>query len=178
MPAVPNSGLELLTRVSKHYADAKAYHIEAVEESTYSNELQRQWSKTFMNAAEDTGGRFHFEGRGGFGGVIQVNDGTNLWRYRPDEHAYTKMPAPSDDPATTVYTGAELPVLNARGLRKTLASFSSHYKSATRLPDQDIEVSGRAVSCYVVRMQPSDEKRSTDVSSEITMWIDRAKGYL
>jgi cytochrome c biogenesis protein CcmG, thiol:disulfide interchange protein DsbE len=171
----PNNGLEILIRVSKHYADAKSYHIEAVEEITYSNELQRQWSKTFMNAAEDTGGRFHFEGRGGFGGAVQVSDGTSLWRYRPDEHTYTKMPEASDDPASTVYTGAEMPVLNARGLRKDLATFSSHYKSATRLPDQDLDVNGRTVSCYLLRVQPSDEKRSRDTSSEITIWIDRAR---
>jgi len=32
--SAPSDGLELLKRVCKHYADAKSYHIQVVEEST------------------------------------------------------------------------------------------------------------------------------------------------
>ncbi len=42
--------LSLLNEVSQRYADAKSYHIEAVEEHTSSNELQHGWQKTLLAA--------------------------------------------------------------------------------------------------------------------------------
>ena len=174
-PVVPINGLELLQRVSKNYADAKSYHIEVVEENTSSAELRHAWDKTLLNAAEDVGGRFHYEGRGGFGGAMQISDGASVWQYRPNDHTYTKSSLASYDPNTAIYTPAEMPVLNARGTRKLLAGLSSHYKSATLLPDANIEVNGHTISCYVIRLTPADEKRSTGQSLEQTIWIDRVK---
>jgi hypothetical protein len=50
-------------------AKAKSYHIEAREERTSSNELQRSWQKTLLTTIVMPGGRYRPEGRSGFGGV-------------------------------------------------------------------------------------------------------------
>ena len=142
---VPQNGMELLMRASKHYADAKSYHIESVEEASYSDEMDRSWRKSVLNAAEDKAGQLHFEGHSGWGGALQISDGTTMWQYRPEGRIYIKMAAASYDPKKAFYVGPENQILNAKNLRATLASFSDHYKSAARLPDATIEVGAAAL---------------------------------
>jgi hypothetical protein len=48
--------LGLLTELSQRYADAKSYHIEAVEERTSNNELSRSWQKLLLSAVVAPGG--------------------------------------------------------------------------------------------------------------------------
>ena len=50
-PAAPaKDALTLLNEVSQRYADAKSYHLEAVEEKTESHELSRHWNKRLLTA--------------------------------------------------------------------------------------------------------------------------------
>ena len=90
-PPVPANGLELLKRVGRHYADAKSYHIKAVEEVNYHNDLQRSWRKTVIAAAERPDGRYHYEGQSAMGSQMQTADGMNVWTYHIDQRLYTKM---------------------------------------------------------------------------------------
>jgi len=120
-------------------------------------------------------GDFISRGHGGFGSALQVGDGNTIWRYRPDEHTYTEVAVASYDPNTAFYIGPETQIATARLLRRTLAEFSTHYKSATRLPDENVDVSSHTIPCYVVHLQASDRKRSTDETYEETIWIDKAK---
>lgn len=55
--------LKLLTEVSRRYADAKSYRIEAVEEWTSNSELSRSWTKSYMTAAKASGSRYYYAGR-------------------------------------------------------------------------------------------------------------------
>ncbi len=41
----PSEGLELLKQVAQHYADAKSYYIESVEENISSTEYNHSWQK-------------------------------------------------------------------------------------------------------------------------------------
>jgi hypothetical protein len=54
-PSVAQDATALLNEVSQRYADAKSYHIEAVEERSSSSELNRDWQKTFMTAVVSPG---------------------------------------------------------------------------------------------------------------------------
>jgi hypothetical protein len=49
--------LALLSEISQRYANAESYHVEAVEESTSSNDLQRNWEKKLLTAIVMPGGR-------------------------------------------------------------------------------------------------------------------------
>src|ERR1700722_7708790 len=65
--APAKDALALLNQVSQRYADAKAYHIEAIEESTSSNELSRHWDKRLLTAIVTPDGRYRYEGRSSTG---------------------------------------------------------------------------------------------------------------
>jgi outer membrane lipoprotein-sorting protein len=82
----PSEGLELLKQVAQHYADAKSYYIESVQEGTYSTEYDRTWRKSVLTAAEAPGNRFRYEGHTYGSNAIKVADGKTVWIYRLDEH--------------------------------------------------------------------------------------------
>jgi len=172
--SVQSDGVELLERASRHYADAKSYHIRAVEDGITHNELQRSSGRTVLDAAADAGNKFRYEGRSGWGSELRVSDGMSLWTYNPDEHLYTKkvvvLQNTSDPPGRIGYLESQT-VMRAKKLHDELSNLSGQYKSATRLPDATVDLNGHAVRCYVVRVRRSDLKRSTDDAYEETIWI-------
>jgi thiol-disulfide isomerase/thioredoxin len=173
--APPRDALALLNEVSQRYADAKSYHIEAVEEDTSSNELSRHWDKRLLTVIVMADGRFHYEGRSGFGSAIVVSDGTVQWDYHPYDHLYTQQPASSDDPfAGHIFGGDEEPLLRARALLPKMAHSADIVKSATFLPDETISVDGKNVDCYVIHYfdEPS---RTGNFTFEWTSWIDKSR---
>lgn len=170
-----SGGLEILKRASQQYEDAQSYDIQAIEEDNFGNELQHQWQKTLLEGAESPGGRFHYEGHSGYGSEIQVSDGANVWTYDVDGRAYTKKAAAAFPPANAIIGLTEgQTVFRAKALRRELADFASHYKSAMRLSDANIDVNGRPVECYTIRVTHADAKRSDDESYQETIWIDKS----
>jgi thiol-disulfide isomerase/thioredoxin len=175
--APPNSptALALLERVSRHYADAKSYHIEWVEERTSSNDFQRNWEKTLLTAAGAPGNRYRYEGRSGLGGAVKVSDGKTIWTHHLEEHQYTEKPVVaevSDEPKVIPY--AEMALNQAENLHKILGDAAKRYKSATRLADAVLNISGQEVPCYVIRLETADLKRiQPEYSFEKTLWIDK-----
>lgn len=172
----PSNAVELLKRVAQHYAEAKSYRIEAVEERTSTNDLRRDWEKKTMIAAEASSGRYHYEGHSGFGSALRVSDGKTVWTYHVDAQQYTERPVAAEvSGRSRIIRMGEEALSDAEDLRRELGSFASHLKSATRLPDATLSVAGREVSCYVVRVQTADMKRETaNYSFQRTYWIDKA----
>ena len=176
--SLPSEGLELLQKVSQRYADAKQYSIESTEERTTSNDYFRQWSKTVSIAAEEPGGRSHFEGHAQFGDAAEISDGQTIWKYHADQHRYTAKPVaegPTVFKPGLVYVGmSEMGLMQAENLRKSLAASAARIKSAERLPDADLVVDGRTYSCAVVHIGRSDLKRTRpDEKFDRTIWIDK-----
>lgn len=181
VPSTPSSdGLDLLKRAAQHYADAKSYYIESVEERTSTREYGRYWSKTILTAAQAPGDRSYYEGRAETGSSIKVADGKTVWRYRVDEHRYTAKPQSSQNAASHgVIAMQEMGVWNAENLRRTLAEMAKHLKSAERLPDATLTVNGQQVLCQVVRVQSSDQKRELpEYLFERTIWIDAERNTI
>ena len=175
--APAKDALALLNEVSQRYADAKSYHIEAVEESTTSNEWSRDWEKTLVTAIVMPGGRYRYEGRSGFGGAILVSDGTTQWDYHLNEGVYTLRPASATDPQT----GRPIPPeemtvrITARFLVDQIAHRADAVKSAAFLPDETINVGGKNVKCYVVRYSDDNFRtRQNNLKLEWTLWIDKS----
>jgi thiol-disulfide isomerase/thioredoxin len=175
-PPKPDSdGLGLLTRVARHYADAKSYRIELTEERTTTTEYSRQWNKTVLVGAEAPGNRYYFEGHGEMGTAIRVSDGATLWKYRAAQHRYTAKPAsmPSDKKPEPIAM-SEMAAMDAGNMRRNLAGYAEHFKSAERLPDAETGGPGKPIMCEVVRVRTSDQKRVNPQDDfERTIWIDR-----
>jgi thiol-disulfide isomerase/thioredoxin len=175
-PSTPSSdGLELLTRVTKQYADAKTYYIESVEERTTTSEYSHGWQKTVLTAAESPGNRFYYEGRSSSGRAMRVTDGKTIWSYRVDEHRYTVKQQPVDKSSQSKITPmTEFALMNAEELRETLGNLAKSLKSANRLPDATLKLDGHKISCNVIRVQTSDQKRvPSNYSYDKTIWIDK-----
>jgi hypothetical protein len=173
--APPKDALALLNEVSQRYADAKSYHIEAVEERSHNNDLSRHWDRTLLTAIVMPDGRYHFEGRSGFGSAILVSDGTRQSEYHPYDQLYTQQPASSNDPLLArVITSDVEPVRRAKTLIIELVHMADRMKSATYLPDETISVNGKSVACYVVHYadQPS---QTGELSRVETLWIDKSR---
>jgi thiol-disulfide isomerase/thioredoxin len=169
-------GLELLTRVSQHYADAKSYRIDAVEERESHNELHRDWQKMLLHAGEAPGNKFRYEGQSGLGSALSSSDGKQVWNYRFEEHAYTATPVSINDPnERRILVQDEFALNEAEHLRRKLASLAQVYNSATLMPEAQLDLNGRTMSCYVVHVSSDDAKRKRpEYSFEETIWIDKA----
>jgi thiol-disulfide isomerase/thioredoxin len=175
-----SDGLDLLVRAAQHYADAKSYSIESVEERTTTREYGRSWNKTILTAAQAPGDRSYYEGRTDTGSSIKVSDGKTVWRYHVDEHRYTAKPQSSQDTASHgMIAMPEMGVMNAENLRRNLADMAKHLKSAERLPDETLTVNGQQVLCHVVRVQSSDQKREQPgYLFTQTIWIDAERNTI
>ena len=177
--APPTDALALLSEVSQRYADAKSYHIEAVEEETSSSELSRDWHKIFMTGIVMPGGRYHYEGRNVVGAAVLISDGVRQWVYLPERNAYTQEPVLSEEAAKKyVQQQDELAARNARWIVSRLALLASKLKSAELMPDEAIPIGGKTVPCFVVRF--TDERddfktRMPSLNRESTIWIDKSR---
>jgi len=163
----------LLNDVSQRYADAKSYHIEAVEERTITSDLIRHWDKTLTTAISMKDGRYRYEGHSGMGSSIVVSDGTVRWDYHPDDHLYTREAASVSDPPDHIKGPEEMATYNARFLITKMAHMADRVKSASMLHDQTISVNGKKVRCYVVHY--AEILQNSDSTLEWDVWIDKSR---
>lgn len=171
-----SSGLALLENVSQHYANAKAYRIEAVEERTNTNDYERCWQKTRLIATESSGNRYHYEGYSHMGGALKTSDGRSVWVYHTIEKQYTQKPlAGVVVSERRIIPFTEEALNHAESLRRALAEIANRYKSAALLPDEVIEVNGKPTKVSVVRVKTADLKRTIpEYTLDETLWIDKA----
>ncbi len=168
-------GLSILRAMSEHYAKATSWYIAATEERTTSNDYNRNWNKTVMIGAV-SGNRYHFEGHSANGSALHISDGTTAWDLHPEEQAYTKEAAPANGfhPPQRSFMN-EAVARRAVGLLKEFSEMASHDSGATRLPDENLTLNGKAIPCYVVRVTSDQRKgpHTADYTSDETLWIEQ-----
>lgn len=163
----------LLNEVSQRYADAKSYHIEAVEERTMTGDLSQQWDKSLMTAIVMSDGRFRYEGRAAAGTAIVISDGTTQWTYHPDDKLYTEKAAAGGEAKGRVFGPEEVAFLNAKFIQNHLAHVADQVKSAKLLHDETLVVNGKKIKCYVVHYElPA---RDNAPGHQWTVWIDKTR---
>ena len=168
--------LHLLNDISQRYANARSYHIEAVEEQESSADLYRNWQKTLMTAIVTPGGRYRYEGHSPVGSAILVSDGTTVWDYHVQERLYTEQPASAEVTTSHRLGPLEgLTIILAKDLVNQPTHIAHRLKSATLLADETIVVGGRSFDCYVVQIGNENLKTSSPFAKlERTIWIDKA----
>lgn len=179
-PASSPTGLEILEKVSRHYSEAKSYHIERTQETITTNDYQRNWQKELAIAEEAPNGRRHFEGRSPYGFLLRISDGKTVWVYHVTSNTYTQKTSEADalDVGGPI-SASEMGLVQAEQLRDDLATIAKGYNSADRLPDADLVLQGRKVPCYVVRLKSEDlNKKLNFGASDITYWIDKANNVV
>lgn len=168
--------LTLLKNATQRYADAKSYHIEAVQERTSTNALDRNWQRELLVAIVAPEGRYRYEGKSGHGSGILISDGKMHWAYHLDEHLYTQMSASAaQNEKNRIIPMEEMAALDAKRLVMGITTLLSQVKSASFLPDQKIELNGHKTKCYVVQIGENDFRtRRSGVKIEETLWIDQS----
>ncbi|MEJ2010169.1 MAG: hypothetical protein P8Z30_18775, partial [Acidobacteriota bacterium] len=176
----PPNALAFLTQVTQRYVDAKSYHIEAITETTTSNELSRSWQKTLLTAIVAPGGRYRYEGRSGMGSAVIVSNGKKLWNFHIDEHEYTeRLVSAGKTGGMHVIPQEEITIMRAKGLMGEIKYLPIRLKSASFLPDETIVVEGRSVECRVVHFTDADFRtRKPGMTTDATIWIDKARNLI
>jgi thiol-disulfide isomerase/thioredoxin len=175
-PPPTSNALALLNEVGQRFADAKSYHVEAVEEETLSNDLSHSWQKRLLTAIVQPGGRYRYEGRTSGGDAVAISDGTTTWDYHPDDHAYTQQPASGIRPTSpAVMQMDEYGLMRAKLMVEELMHRGDKLKSATFLPNQTVSIGGKNFECYVVHYSSDDFIKKPGNPDEWTVWIDKAR---
>jgi len=173
----PPDALALINKVSQRYAEAKSYHIEAIEERSATSELSRSWQKFMMTAIVMPDGRFRYEGFSTVGKSFLISNGKQEWEYIPGRKAYTQQNLPTESSATRpIHAPEGVIAQNAKQIVVSLAQIAGNLKSASYLPDEAIIFEDKKIDCYVVHVSERDFKAQRPFSArESTVWIDKAR---
>ena len=164
---------DLLKRVAAAYAHPGNFHIEVIEESVTTNELERLWSRTYRTAIRGTGNRFRIEIRSPYASWIQVSDGTTESSYWVEAKRYTRHPLTDTKPSQhLMISGVNIEISNAWDTVTFLEPLAADSIHATRLTDETISLNGHNFPCYVVHAESNSQGQS-EISSDRTFWIDK-----
>lgn len=165
----------LLQQISKRYAAAKYYHIEAIVERETSGDLYRNWEKSVYTAAVSPGNRYHYEGHTQFGWPLKVSDGKTEINYNADYHEYTRQPAPESGPGELKgpIFQEQFGVVTALSLLKSLSGSLGTLLTPSYMDDQDLSFDGKQIPCYVIKGRARYRGGSPDMVTEVTFWIDK-----
>ena len=161
--------------MSRHYASATSWYIEAAEERTIENESCSLSNNTSLIGAE-SGNKYHYESRTRTGSAVHIFNGVIAWDFHSGTHEYLKQTVQgggyTQDQSS--YAG-EVTIPQPMRLRKDFGDMAKHYRSATRMPDEVLHDTRFDIPCYVVRVTNADRKgpRTSEESMTDTLWIDR-----
>lgn len=165
-PESAEDALALLQKASQQYVDLKTYKI--VKEETFTSENPINPAPTMMTAIKAPMGRYRFEVDIGFGNDIQVSDGQVTWFYQSAENAYTQR-AVNDEKTAPSRTISPADI--GASLLRDMAQFAADYKSAQKLSDANLILSGRWLECYVIELSNDGMKIPQLYPFTETVWI-------
>ncbi len=176
-----SEALKFLNQVLERYAHASTYHIETVEDDELSGPFRRSWDRVIITAVAAQDNRYHFEVRAEEVWLVQVSDGNTEWLYQPELHQYLQRPVPSPGPSRLQRnkTRGAFQLEQAQDTRKHLIDMQKLFLSATFLPNEDLEVNGKHVTCRVIKAPRKElPGLSPKIVSQFTFWIDEKGGVI
>lgn len=173
-PGAPGA-LAILKRAAHQYSNLKSYRI--TRRQTFLSRLGHTPSPTTMSAIRAPGGRYRFQGSIGFGTAVRISNGKFVWVYHPTQNAFTCQPATAKEPVSPkVMPVDDEAIEGAEKLVQSLtwSSWSKrHFKSATRLPDENLTFNGRTLKCYVIELTNKDQKNPGPYPFTDKIWIEK-----
>lgn len=167
------NALALLNEVCQRYADAKSYHIEAVQERVFSGDMRQNWEKTLMTAIVMSDGRYRYEGQSGIGSATEISDGTTQWIYHPLDKLYTQKTTAVTEVKGQVIWPEDMSAREAKSLQHRLAHLPDRIKSATPLHDETLIVNGKKIKCYVIQYELPNRDQAAGYKWDV--WIDKTR---
>jgi thiol-disulfide isomerase/thioredoxin len=167
----------LLNQISKKYAEARYYHIEAVEETDSKGELFKNWDKAILVASVAPDKRYHYEARTQNGSALKISDGKTETFYNIRANEYTQEPVGESDGRLS---DSHPMYFWEAGLQSALTLFNSLSKgkglrSPVYLQDEVLTINGKPIPCYVIQGKSRYGGGPPNSTSDITYWIDKDK---
>jgi thiol-disulfide isomerase/thioredoxin/outer membrane lipoprotein-sorting protein len=176
-----SEALKFLKQVLERYAHATTYHFETVEDHEISGPFRRSWDRIVNTAIAAPDNLYHFEVRAEETWFVQVSDGHTEWLYQPELHQYLQTPVPTTGPIRlprNKIRGA-FQLEQAQDTRKHLTDMQELFLSAAFLPNEDLEVNGKHVTCRVVTAPRKElPGLSPNIVSQYTFWVDEKVGVI
>jgi thiol-disulfide isomerase/thioredoxin len=164
--------LAILEHAARQYSNLKSYRIACRQ--SFSSRHGTNPPPTTMTAIKAPGGRYRFEGNDGHVPAIQVSNGKFVWYYHPTENAYTRQLATGKGPILPEVLGPDDGAIEgAANLVKNVAWYDGHFKSAMRVADETLTLSGHRLSCYVLLLTNRDRKIPGPYPFTDNIWIEK-----
>ncbi|HXH49489.1 MAG TPA: redoxin domain-containing protein [Terriglobia bacterium] len=161
-----------MDRATRQYSNLKSYRITCRQ--SFSSRHGTSPPPTTITAIKAPGGRYRFESNIGFGTAIQVSNGKFVWYYHATENAYARQPATGKGPVFPEVLGEDDGAIEgAANLVGSVAWYNGHFKSAMRVPDETLTLSGRRLSCYVIVLTNRDRKIPGPYPFTDNIWIEK-----
>jgi hypothetical protein len=154
------------------YGNLSVFYIEGTQESTTTDDIERNWQQEQFIVAKAPGNRYHYNIKSPGRWNIVIADGIREWDFQPWRNEYMKRPAlrtepDADDPDDVIRHVA------ASGARYYVEELSQvKIKTADFLPPENLTFAGQQVPCYVIRARQSTENTALQ-SAELTFWIEK-----
>lgn len=164
--------MAILERAARQYSNLKSYRITCQE--TYSSQRGPKMQPQIMSAIKGPGGRYRLEGNDQFGTAIQVSNGKYVWVYHPRQNTFTRRPATGKKPnLPNVLTPDNSAIVEAANLLQSVTRYNGRFKSAIRVPDENLTLNGRTLKCYVIVLTNKDRRIPAPYPFTDTIWIEK-----
>ncbi len=176
-----NDAIRLLNKVRETYSSLKSFQLEgtSVAESQGSG---MHGSMDFPFKADFVApSKFRIETKNPVMAVLIVSDGQTTWLYVPSTKAYSKIDLEEARKSLSQNQGGEgrekfMAASAAAGVGIDMfeVGIADRVRQAEILREEGVELEGKDVECYVVRVEYEQSKDETDALPEIkTYWIDK-----
>ncbi|MGO9262233.1 MAG: LolA family protein [Bryobacteraceae bacterium] len=150
------NAMEILQKVEETYTNLKSCDIEYVERNETRSSSHQSTNEFHRHIQMAPGGKLREEFQPG---LVTVSNGTDVWRYNPQNQEYTRRPGRSD----------RNPLPYQR--------FARRVASARVLREEDLPVGGASVACYAIEasLTPPQQMQPGLQIGPIQYWVDKAR---
>jgi thiol-disulfide isomerase/thioredoxin len=179
--AEPSPALRLLYQAFDRYAQASTYHFEILETRELSGPFRRSWDRVITTAIAAPGNRYRFEVRAEEVWIVQVSDGSTEWLYQPELNEYMQrhVEASGPGPLPSTKSHGAYQLKTAQGTLRQLIGLQKLFLSAAFLPNEEVDVNGKHVSCRVIKATRKElPGLSPQIVTQVTFWVDENENVI
>lgn len=172
----------LLQLISRHYSQAKHYHIEGLLSEDLRSELSGNWSNSTQTAIVAEDGQYRFEVRGPHYSWVQISNGRTEWIYNATTQEYvqkntSKGQKPSDFGDAWSYEQEQL--INAQDIPRHMAEEIGSVRNPKLVRSELLSLANSNIDCFVIQGQGKYKSGwSPDTNVELTFWIEKKSNYV
>jgi len=160
----------ILQQAAEAYAKADRIQFQAIEQQSHNSPLSADWQEIYLSLKRESLTKFRIEVRSTWGSYLQVSDGTTEWIQSINGDQYVERPVSLDGPFfMPAAIGGSSFLRTAWTLPIWLEMLVTHRKGSHLLPDEELQFSGEAIKCNVIKLGRGTHGDDIDR----TIWVDK-----